>query len=49
MLNKLDLKNYDKVVGQFNYDELVEKETVHDVAHTVYNKVRIYRLPVLYG
>jgi hypothetical protein len=39
MLNKLDLKNYDKVVASFDFDELVRVEPISDVAHTVYNKV----------
>lgn len=39
MLNKLDLKNYAKVVGSFDFEELVQKETVFELAHTVYNKV----------
>jgi len=39
MLNKLDLKNYDKVVKAFDFNELVANETVFEVAHTVYNKV----------
>jgi hypothetical protein len=40
MLNKLDIKNFDKVVGAFNFKELIEKEKAEDLAHSVYNKVR---------
>ncbi len=32
MLNKLDLKNYDKVTKDFDFEELVQKETVFDIA-----------------
>jgi len=40
MLNKLDLKNFDKVVKGFDFEELVTGETHLEIAHTVYNKVR---------
>ena len=44
MLNKLDLKNYDKVVRPFNFEELVQQETPIDIAHIVYNKVRYHKI-----
>lgn len=40
MLNKLDIRNFDKVVGNFNFKELVQKERADDLAHSIYNKVR---------
>ena len=40
MLNKLDVKNYDKVVGAFNFEELVREEPASEIAHIVFNKVR---------
>lgn len=40
MLNKLDLKNFDKVVKGFDFEELVTGETHLEIAHTVYNKIK---------
>ena len=40
MLNKLDLKNFDKVIDPFNFEELVLQETAQEIALIVFNKVR---------
>ena len=40
MLNKLDYKNYDKVVKNFNFEELINLEKPFDIAQIMCNKVR---------
>jgi len=40
MLNKLDYKNYDKVVKNFNFEELINLEKPFDIAKIMCNKVR---------
>eukprot|EP00347_Sterkiella_histriomuscorum_P013003 403366385 len=40
MLNKLDFRNYDKVVKAFDYTELVKTESSQEIAHIIYNKVK---------
>ena len=40
MLNKLDLKNFDKVIDPFDFEELVLQETAQEIALIVFNKVR---------
>ena len=42
MMNKLDLKNYDKVVDPFNFEELVLQETAQEIVLIVFNKVRYW-------
>ncbi|CDW77056.1 UNKNOWN [Stylonychia lemnae] len=39
MLNKIDIKNFDKVIKSFNFDELIHSEKAFSIAHTVCNKV----------
>jgi hypothetical protein len=41
MLNKLDLKNFDEVVRDYNFKELVAEESPAEIVHAFYNKVRI--------
>lgn len=39
MLNKLDFKNYSKVVGAFDFKEVITTEEPYEIAQIVYNKV----------
>lgn len=48
MLNKLDLKNYDKVVGNFDFKDLTMKEKADELAHAIYNKVRYQKTFLFY-
>jgi hypothetical protein len=39
MLNKVDLKNFDKVVDAFNFGELVQQEPAQEIIMLIFNKV----------
>lgn len=40
MLNQLTLKDYEKRIRNFNFEELVAAEAMADIAKTVFQKVR---------